>query len=482
MNGKGKFTLVQLNDSHGYLDLHQELFWQGDHAVYRKAGGFARLTALMNRIRQEAGGDILALDNGDTFHGTYPVVSTQGDAMIPVIRHLGLDAMTAHWDFAYGPARLKEIASEIGYPVLANNVYEDSTDRLFFEPTLIKEISGLRIGVIGIAATIVDKVMPRHFSEGIHLTLGKEELPGIIDHLRQDEKVDVVVVLSHLGFPQEVQMAKVVNGIDVLLSGHTHNRIYQPVVENNTLIIQSGSHGTFLGRLDLEVDGRRVVNYSHQLMEAKESLEPDREVQTLVQNIIHNSDVDLGEVVGETATDLNRNTVLEATMDNLLLKSLLDATGAQLAFSNGWRYGAPIPKGEITVNDLWNIVPVNPPVSMVDLSGAELRAMMEENLERTFACNPYDQMGGYVKRSMGLNLYFKVESPPTHRITDLFVGGERVQDERRYAATFITTQGVPAKYGENREQLDVKTIDVMKNYIKKNKKVHAEIEGAIVAV
>lgn len=103
-------------------------------------------------------------------------------------------------------------------------------------------------------------------------------------------------------------------------------------------------------------------------------------------------------------------------MDNFLLQSLLESTGAQLAFSNGWRYGAPIVPGQITLNDLYNIIPMNPPVSTVELTGEEIKAMLEENLERTFSCDPYEQMGGSVKRCLGLNVYFKIENPSGNRI------------------------------------------------------------------
>jgi S-sulfosulfanyl-L-cysteine sulfohydrolase len=169
-------------------------------------------------------------------------------------------------------------------------------------------------------------------------------------------------------------------------------------------------------------------------------------------------------------------------MDNLLLQSMLELTGAQLAFSNGWRYGAPVPQGPITQNDLWNMIPVNPPVSVCRLTGEELWEMMEENLERTFARDPYEQMGGYVKRSMGLNLYFKVENPYGARINELFVGGKRVEPHQVYDVCYVTTQGVPAKYGSEREALDVHAIDALARYVQQHSPVEAGLQGTIVAI
>jgi len=173
---------------------------------------------------------------------------------------------------------------------------------------------------------------------------------------------------------------------------------------------------------------------------------------------------------------------MEATMDNLLLRALIDVSDAELAFSNGWRYGAPVLRGPITINDLWNIIPTNPPVSLCEITGAELWEMMEENLEHTFSRDPYQQMGGYVKRCLGLNIYFKVENPKGKRIQEFFVGGKRLDRSKTYTACFVTSQGVPERYGSNRQDLDVDAIDALEQYLAKHDKVSAELRGSIVPI
>lgn len=479
---KKELTIIQMNDTHGYLEEHWEHFFDGDHSKYIRAGGYPRIASYLKDIRKEKDENVLFLDGGDTFHGTYPVVETKGKILPPLLNKLKIDAMTAHWEFAYGPNGFKDLLKDIDYPMLAINCYDKSSDQLVFNPYLIKEINGIKIGIIGIAATIVDKVMPKHFSKGLYFTMGNEELPGYIQELKKEKDVDLVLVLSHLGFPQEVKLAKEVDGIDILLSAHTHNRVYEPAEINGAIIIQSGCHGSFLGHLDLTIEDNKIVDYSHKLIVLDEKIKEDREMKSLVDEKMKPYREKLEKIWGKTETDLNRYQVLESTMDNFLLNSIMDYTGAQMAFSNGWRYGAPIPKGEITENDLWNIIPVNPPVSKVKLTGRELWDMMEENLERTFAKNPYEQMGGYVKRSMGINLYFKIENSYGQRVQYLFVQGEPVDYEKVYDVAFVTTQGVPAKYGHDREQLDIHAIDVLKNYLEKEKTIKAPIIGTIVAV
>jgi len=215
-------------------------------------------------------------------------------------------------------------------------------------------------------------------------------------------------------------------------------------------------------------------------VEAK--IDPDPIVDDLVRQAIAPYLEELSSVVGETATALNRGTNLETTMDNLLLQALLESTGAQLAFSNGWRYGAPIVPGEITVNALYNMIPMNPPISTVELMGEEIIAMLEENLERTFACDPYDQMGGYVKRSLGLNAYIKIENPPGQRVQQVFVGDKPLQLGRHYPTAFVTEQGVAQKYGRNRQQHAERSMEALKAYLARHRPLHAELRGTFVAV
>lgn len=174
----------------------------------------------------------------------------------------------------------------------------------------------------------------------------------------------------------------------------------------------------------------------------------------------------LSEVVGHIERPLDRAAVLEGSMDEVLLDAIAEAAQTRLAFSNGWRYGAPILPGEVTVEHLWNIVPTNAPVSVVELTGEELLAMLEQNLERTFAANPYEQMGGFVKRCRELHMYFKVENPPGHRIEELFVEGEPLLLGRRYRAALLGEQAVPRKYGSNRESVGISSVQALRAYLR----------------
>ena len=474
-------TLLQLNDLHAYFEPHAEIVWDGEAPRFVEMGGLARIATAFTEARADAAGAVVTLDNGDTFHGTYAAVKSRGRALVPIMNALGFDAMTAHWEFAYGPADFKALTGGLDYPMLAINCYDLASGELYFPPYRVVEREGLRVGIVGIACHIVDKTMPASYSEGVRFTLGRDELPGWIDHLRTQERADVVVVLSHLGFPQDVKLASEVAGIDVVVSGHTHNRMEAPVIENGAIIFQSGCHGSFIGRLDLTLEGGRIVSHRHRLIPIDDRLQPDPQVAALVDAALAPHREFLDRRVGEVAQPLHRYRMLHAPMDDLLLDAIAAAAQTSLAFSNGWRYGAPVPVGEVTMNDLWNMVPVDPPVSVVDLTGAEIHAMLEGNLERTFACDAWQQMGGYVKRCRGLVVHVKIENPAGHRIERLFVEGRSVEAERTYRAAFISEQGVPRKFGRNRRALDIRAIDALRQYLGRQRVTVVEPRDTVIA-
>lgn len=477
-----KITILQINDLHGYIEPHPEVFRGRGRFNYKTCGGLARIATVFRQVRAERPGAVLALDNGDTFHGTFVAIHSQGSALVPLMNALAFDAMTAHWEFAYGPEHFRQLATQLNYPVLAINCHETDSDRLAFAPSRVVERAGLKIGIIGIASNIVDKGMPPSYSKGLRFSLGNTELPAHIERLRTQDRVDLIVVLSHLGFAQDAKLAAEVSGIDVLVSGHTHNRLYRPVTVGQTVIIQSGCHGSFVGRLDLTVEGGKVMDVTHALICTDDAIAEDPDMAQRVRDTLAPHRDLLDTVVGQVRSPLDRATSLEASMDNVLLDAIGSVADTRLAFSNGWRYGAPVLPGNVTMEHLWNIVPTNSPISTIELMGHELRAMLEANLERTYSADAYCQMGGFVKRCRGLNMYFKMENPKGHRIEDLLIDGAAVVDSRIYHAAMLGEQGVPAKYGSNRKKLDVQAVEALRLLFSKGGPVRGSRRGSVVAV
>ncbi|MGN6248584.1 MAG: bifunctional metallophosphatase/5'-nucleotidase [Ginsengibacter sp.] len=460
-----ELSIAYINDVHGYLEPHPELFYKDGEDFIETAGGYARIASKVKDARSR-NKHFLLFDGGDTFHGTLPVVKSRGECLVPILNEMGFSAMVGHWDFAYGPEQLLNLANQLNYPVLGMNVYKEDGE-LFLPPFIIETIGSLKVAVLGICCNIIDKTMPAHFSKGIKLTDGSEELPRYIEKVKS-EGADIVILLSHNGFPQDVSLLKKIKGVDVCLSAHTHNRLYEAVEVGETIVIQCGCHGSFIGNLKLQVEEKKIKSFSYQLEPVDSKIQADSVIEKMVGEIMEPyRDIEKDEK-GKTAAILHRYSTLASTMDDFLLAAIKDAADAEIAFSNGWRYGAPIPEGLITTWDLYNTVPMNPIISTVEITGEEIKQLLEDNLEKTFSDDAMKQMGGYVKRCAGLYVKMRVENPSGHRIQEIYCNGIHLQKDRIYKAAFVTVQAVPKKFGKNRQDLDIRAVEAMQNYLKKN--------------
>jgi S-sulfosulfanyl-L-cysteine sulfohydrolase len=458
-----KLSILFFNDVHGYLQPHAELFYEGGKEVIKSVGGYERIAGYIQHVRAKHN-HVLVFDGGDTFHGTLPVVQSKGEAVVPILYDLHIDAMVGHWDFAYGPQQLKHLAAQLNYPLLGINVYNNDGS-LFLEPYIIKQVANCKVAIIGICSNIIDKTMPKQFSEGLKITDGSEELPTYIEKVKA-AGADIVILLSHNGFPQDYALLSEMPGIDICLSAHTHNRLYEAIIVNKAIIIQCGCHGSFLGHLDIEWDNNKIQSWAYELKAVDESMPQCDQTIAKVKEAIAPFRPLMNDIVGSTPLTLHRYNTLNSGMDNFLLASMQWQTGTDLAFSNGWRYGIPIPRGKITRYDLFNIIPHNPTIETTELTGEQIRLMLEENLERTFSSNAMHQMGGYIKRCMGLTAYIKIENPKYHRIQELYIGDKKYQKDKLFTASFVTEQGVPKKYGIHRTKTGTPIIDAITAFLK----------------
>lgn len=463
MPGNTTLTFIQQNDTHAQCELHSELFWKQGAPAYRKAGGFARIATLARRIRAESPGGSILVDCGDEIHGTGPAQWTEGRAIVPMLRALGVDILTpGNWEFGFGPDALRERVAEMGFPVLAANVSDAASGKPAFAPTAVREFNGICVGFVGITSPIVTERMPKRFGRGLRFEDPREVLAPHIQELRRNHDAELIVVVSHMGLAQDIALAQEVPGIDIVLSGHTHDRLWRPVVAGKTILIQSGFSGSFLGRLDLDIRGGRIYDFRHQLIEVAESVEPDPEVAGVVDAQLAPFRDRMNAVVGRIASPLHRMTVLETPMDNLITDSYLALTGVDAAFSHGWRYGAPVAAGPLTEGDLWQIIPTNPEVFTAELTGAQILAMLEKSFESVYAADPLRQKGGYPVRVSGLSAVVRINNPAGSRIEELEIAGAPYDPGRVYRVAGAGEQDLA--HAENRRGTGVMAIDAIKEY------------------
>lgn len=438
----GRFTLIQQNDIHAQLDVHWELFRSGGREEFRRVGGIARAASIARAIKLETGAALL-VDCGDAIHGTLPAMRTEGRAIVPALNAEGVDLFVpGNWEYGFGPDALRSRAAEMRFPILAANLRNAADGKPIFPGTLVREIGGVRVGFIGLTSPIIPSMSPR-FAAGLRFLDARDVLPGGIEELRGDERCDVVVLVSHLGFAQDVALVRSIDGVDVVLSGHTHNRLAQPAMAGGTLLIQSGFSGSFLGRLDLEVTTGGISNWRHELITLDESIEPDNDVQAIIDEELAPWRAEMEEQVGHTELALHRMALLETPMDNLIVEAYQGLTGSEIALSHGWRFAPPVPEGPITMADLWTMVPTNPEVFTAAVSGRQLHAFLESNLHNVFAGDALQQAGGYVTRATGLSVVFRPNNGRGSRIEHLEIAGAPYQPDRLYTVAGAGTRGLP---------------------------------------
>ena len=224
---------------------------------YGRIGGLDRLATVVKRVRAERGNDkVLFLDGGDTWQGSLGANRSKGQDMVDCMALLKPDAMTGHWEFTYGEARVKELIEELGFPFLALNIRDTEWNEPVFEPMKMFEKGGVKIAVLGQAFPYTPVANPRWMMPKWSFGIREEDVRANVEKARK-AGAQLVVLLSHNGFDVDRKLAARVPGIDVILTGHTHDALPEAIKVGNTLLIASGSHGKFVSRLDLDVQKRR---------------------------------------------------------------------------------------------------------------------------------------------------------------------------------------------------------------------------------
>ena len=408
--------------------------------TFGRLGGLDRLSTLIKAIRAERGNDkVLLLDGGDTWQGSYSALQTKGADMVKIMNALQPDAMTGHWEFTYGEQRVQELIKQLKFPFLAGNVKDATWGDPVFQPSAVFERGGLRIGVIGQAFPYTPIANPRYLIPDWEFGIDEDRIAANVAKLR-DDKVDLVVLLSHNGFDVDRKLASRVKGIDVILTGHTHDALPMPVKVGDTLLVAAGSHGKFLARLDLEVSDRRIQNYAFRLIPVlSEIIDTDPDLTALVYEAREPYGDKLDKVLGRTEALLYRRGNFNGTFDDLICQALLTERDAEIALSPGFRWGSSLlPDQDITGDDLFNQTAITYPAAYrTEMTGEYLKQVLEDVADNLFNPDPYYQQGGDMVRAGGLAYTIAVDKPVGQRISDmtLLKSGQKIDPARKYVVS-----------------------------------------------
>jgi len=419
---------------------------------FGRLGGFAYLKTLIDKLRADVGEHrSLLVDGGDLWQGTGLTHLTRGADMVDAANLLGIEAMTGHWEFTYGETDLRTNLARFKGEFLAQNVFLteeaafndakafDPASGRVFKPAVVKEIGGGHVAVIGQAFPYVPIAHPKRFTPDWTFGIREAELQALVDDLRA-KKTDAVILLSHNGMDVDLKLASRVTGIDVILGGHTHDAVPQPVAVTNakgtTLVTNAGSNGKFLGVLDLEIAKGHVTDVRYRLLPVfSELLKPDTTMLALIDQMQQPQVAAWNDKLAATEHLLYRRGNFAGTMDDLICAALRSELDAEIALSPGFRWGTSVLAGQpVTMEDVLAQTAITYPETYVqELTGADIKSVLEDVCDNLFNADPYLQQGGDMVRVGGLSYRCAPGESIGRRITELTRDdGKHVAAEKRY--------------------------------------------------
>lgn len=437
-----RVTLLHFTDTHAQLETHPD-YLPGANPEIQMMGGYARLKTAIERERANCKDACLLLDGGDEFQGSGPAAWSEGEVILEPLKAFGIDVFVpGNWEPSYGPERFKRLMSRLGCPVVCYNFHDSVSRNRLFPAAVTIDRQGVKTAVFGVTDVGASKRQPPAEFRGMDTTR-MEGLREYVNEIHARENPDLVVALTHTGLTTARQLAREVPEIDVVLSGHTHERTSVPILEGNVIVVEPGCFGSFLGRLDLVLKpGGGVAHHEFRLIPILEkAYAEDARMKALVDNSLAPHRERMAQQIGRSETVLMRYDVLETTADDFIADAVRETARTDIGFTNGFRFGSPVLPGPVTDADLWNLLPMDLRLKSGWVTGKELKAYFETELETVYSKNPWKLNGGWGVRSSGLTLLFKAGGEYGRRVVSIEVNGKEIEPDGRYSIAGCEREG-----------------------------------------
>jgi len=445
-------TILQTADIHGQLFVHDELFWEDNQISFKKLGGLAHMKTLFDQERAANPEGTLILDGGDLIQGSASAALSKGEVFAPIVRAMKYDFLIpGNWEVVYGMKQMMKVLNDYHTPVITANMYDSASTKPIFPQYIVKEMKGVKLGFIAYNDPEVPIRQNPSFSHGLTFEPIENNLVDLVNYLKDQEEVDVLFVVTHIGISKQYDLANhpELERVDYVLGNDTHERIRTPLQAEHARVTEPGAFASFVGKLDLKLVDGKIVKESYELMEVDpEVYLEDPTVAQVIDEAIAPYKDEINEVLGFSKTPLYRYFVVENPMDNFLTDAARWKTGADISLSNGFRFSPPINLNEdgvapITNGDLWNMLPVNEPVKIGKASGQQILDWLEKELNNVFAEIPSERFGGWLVRFSGMTLKFNANAPKGERVVEVKVGGKPIELDRLYTMSACRREGEP---------------------------------------
>lgn len=492
----GSFTILYTSDIHAQLHTHDEFFWENGNPVYKKRGGLAVLKTMINYYTKQNPANTILIDGGDYFHGSAVASLTEGEALIPLLNDFNYDLiLPGNWEVVY---KKKKMLYDMGHANAAKicaNMWHKTNDadngELIYPPYWVKYIAGAKVGFIGYTDHLIPKRQSPAYSEGIGFKHADHNAAKYIKLLKEVEGCGIIFIVTHMGLAQQLGLANnpAVEGADFILGADTHERVREPIHGIYCKVVECGAFGSFLGKLDIEVEFGKIKSYKYQLLDVDPVKFPaDKTLLAKIEKANEPFKAQLSKVIGTTTTPLVRYFVMETPMDNLITDAIHWKFKPDIALSNGFRFCQPLyvdpkkGKAEITKEFLWNMLPVDSEARMGIVTGKQIMDWLEKELQNAFAKDPSKRFGGWFVRFAGMQVNFTIGNELGERVNWVKINNEPLDLYKEYSIVACEREGDPVdtlcriENVKNPKMLGIQMHDVIEEYLALHSPVSPKLE------
>ncbi len=449
--------ILQTTDVHCQVYPHDELFWENDKAVFRKAGGYAHLSTYLKKEKKKNPNTFI-IDTGDMFQGSALSGKTTGKAMVPILNALDYNLyLPGNWEVIFGKRNMQTLMGALQAPKVCANMYHDLGEgkkgELIFHPYHIWNVAGIKIGFLGYTDPLVPIRQSPNYSKGILYTKPEENLKHYVEVLRNDEQCAFIIILSHLGLSQQIALANNPDceGVNYILGGDTHERVRKPIQCKYSKVVEPGAFGSFIGKLQLTIKNGKVISDNYLLDE----LSPENyKADPILSNIIKENELpfkeEISQIIGYSTLPLYRYFVIENTIDTMVLNALAwQMPEVDIVLSNGFRFcppkSTPDHTGNIPINNgfIYDMLPVDSNLKTGEITGKQLLEWLEKELNNVFAKDASKRFGGWVIKFQGMQIEFKAFEAMGKRVQKVLVKGKPIDENAIYKICACERDGDP---------------------------------------